>query len=372
MQQCRRGRGQPDYQVVVQVTSLTAGNEPPPCSSSRKFSRVSAAETHGRPSAHLNSPTMGRRSPLLPLLLLLLFSFLTSSVGGAKKSGFRICAFNVQKFDTVKSSNYRLMHTLLRIVSRCDITLLQDVVDPHGKAIKKLVDSLNRETDRYHYKSLSSKSLGNSPSNMQQYVFIYRAETVNVTGQHQYQKENSFVREPFVVAFQSDRTAIKKFILVPLHTEPSQAAEEIDRLYDVFEEVSNKWNNTNVMFLGDFHASCAYVTRASKKEIRLFSNSKFSTLIGDKVDTTVSDDTHCAYDRIIVHGPALLKTITPFSATVFNYRKEFKLSKRSALELSDHLPVEVRLKSSAPLLQATPLLILLSVSAIVQSFLSAL
>ena len=93
---------------------------------------------------------------------------------------------------------------------------------------------------------------------------------MNVTGQHQYQKENSFVREPFVVAFQSDRTgqwtqniqllthlvhpvgslcsfspaAIKKFILVPLHTEPSQAAEEIDRLYDVFEEVSNKWNNT--------------------------------------------------------------------------------------------------------------------------------
>ena len=28
--------------------------------------------------------------------------------------------------------------------------------------------------NRYHYKSLSSKSLGNSPSNMQQYVFIYR------------------------------------------------------------------------------------------------------------------------------------------------------------------------------------------------------
>ena len=53
------------------------------------------------------------------------------------------------------------------------------------------------------------------------------------------------------------------------------------------------------MFLGDFHASCAYVTRASKKEIRLFSNSKFSTLIGDKVDTTVSDDTHCAYDRCV-------------------------------------------------------------------------
>ena len=37
----------------------------------------------------------------------------------------------------------------------------------------------------------------------------------------------------------------------------------------------------------------------------------------------------CVCGRIIVHGAALLKTITPFSATVFNYRKEFKLSKRS-------------------------------------------
>lgn len=42
------------------------------------------------------------------------------------------------------------------------------------------------------------------------------------------------------------------------------------------------------------------------------------------------------------------------------------------LELSDHLPVEVKLKSSAHLLQATPLLILISVSVIVCSFLSAL
>ncbi|XP_073326021.1 deoxyribonuclease-1-like isoform X2 [Pagrus major] len=311
---------------------------------------------------------MGWRSPLLPLLLLF-FSFITLSMGGAKESGLRICAFNVQKFDKVKSSNYRLMHTLLRIVSRCDIALLQEVMDP--KAIDALVKSLNRYNG-YHYKSLSSKSLGNSPSNMQQYVFIYRVETVNVTGQHQYQKKQSFVREPFVVAFQSNRTAINKFILVPLHTEPSQAIQEIDRLYDVCEEVSKKWNNKNVMLLGDFHAGCAYVTRASKKKIRLFSSSKFSSLIGDKVDTTVSDETHCAYDRIIVHGEPLLKAIAPFSANVFNYHKEFKLSRSLALQLSDHLPVEVTLKGSALLLQATPLLILLSVSAVVQSFLSAL
>ncbi|XP_070824905.1 deoxyribonuclease-1-like 1 isoform X2 [Chaetodon trifascialis] len=311
------------------------------------------------------------RLPLLLLLLLLLLSFLALLVGGATDSGFRICAYNVQKFNAEKASNRRLMHTLTRIVSRCDISLLQEVMDPDGKTIKALVASLNRY-DEYSYQSVSSKSLGNSPSDMQQYVFIYRTDMVEVIGQHQYQKKQSFVREPFAVQFQSKKTAVKSFILVPLHTDPSQAVQEINRLYDVFEEVSKKWNNMNVMFLGDFHAGCAYLTRADKKDIRLFTNPNFSWLIGDKVDTTASDATNCPYDRIVVHGTAFLKGISPFSARVFNVAKEFKLPTSKVLELSNHLPVEVKLKSSAPLLLATPLLILLGVSVIVQSFLSAL
>lgn len=37
--------------------------------------------------------------------------------------------------------------------------------------------------------------------------------------------------------------ATKDFVLVPLHTVPGKAVQEIDRLYDVFQEVSKKWNN---------------------------------------------------------------------------------------------------------------------------------
>lgn len=133
------------------------------------------------------------------------------------------------------------------------------------------------------------------------------------------------------------------------------------------------------MFLGDFSAGCAYLTRADKKKIRLFTSSKFHWLIGDKVDTTVTDETSCAYDRfvcgsltkegktkikcsereqiewreadngvdqreslnvifqcilfgtlcarIVVHGKSFLKAIIPFSAKVFNVGKEFKITK---------------------------------------------
>ncbi|XP_034089919.1 deoxyribonuclease-1-like 2 isoform X4 [Gymnodraco acuticeps] len=301
----------------------------------------------------------------LPLLLLLLSLLVDGD------SGFRICAYNVDNFNLAKASQRSVLHTLTRVVARCDICLLQGVKDPDGKAIQKLLISVNRY-ENHKYKEVSSKSHGNSPADMQQYVFIYRSGMVNVTGKHQYEKKNAFVRAPYAVQFQSDKTAIKKFVLVPLHTDPSKAVQEIDRLYDVFEEVRKKWNNTNVMFLGNFHASCAYMTRTNKKDIRLFTRAGFSWLIRDKVDTTVGEHTNCAYDRIVVYGKPFLKGITPFSAIVFNYVKEFKLSKTRALDVSDHLPVEVRLKSSASLLQAIPLLILISVSAIVQYCLSAL
>ncbi|KAM7410744.1 hypothetical protein PAMA_020943 [Pampus argenteus] len=301
----------------------------------------------------------------------LLFFFFIILVEAMMASGFKICAYNVQKFNSKKVANYRVIHTVTRIVARCDICLLQGVIDPDSSAIKTLLSSLNRY-DGYNYQAVSSKSLGNSVTNMQQYVFIYRTETVNVTDQYQYQNKAFFVREPFVVKFHSGKTAIKDFILVPLHSEPSRAAQEIDRLYDVFEEVIKKWNNMNVMFLGDFHAGCAYVTRNTKKNIRLFTNSKFTWLIRDTLDTTIPEETNCAYDRIVVHGKSFLKAIWPFSAKVFNFARAFKLSRTKVLEVSDHLPVEVRLKSSSLLLQATPLLSLLSISAIMQSFLSAL
>ncbi|XP_022622549.1 deoxyribonuclease gamma-like isoform X1 [Seriola dumerili] len=305
------------------------------------------------------------RSSGLPVLLLLLLTL------SATVSGFRICSYNVQKFNLQKASNYRVMHTLTRVIAGCDICLLQNVIDSEGEVIRSLLSSLNRETDRYDdnylYKSVSSKGLGKSADDMQQYVFLYRTQTVNVVAEYQYKSKQSFLRAPFIVQFQGKRTAIKKFILVPLHTDPTHAIQEIDQLYDVFKEVSKKWNNTNVMFLGDFHAACAYVTRANRKNIRLFTNTSFSWLIKDKVDTTVSDDTNCAYDRIVVYGEPFLKAISPSSAKVYNIAKEFKLTRSKVLEVSDHFPVEVKLKSSALLLQATPLLILL-----VQSFLSAL
>lgn len=288
-----------------------------------------------------------RPSVVVPSLLLMAALLLSGM------NCLRICSYNIPKFDSVKSSNQRVMHTLTRVCARCDISLLLDVQDP--AAVKTLLKALNRYSKKFSYKSVSSNALGRDPKNMQYYTFIYRPGVVNLTAQFQYQSA-AFVRPPFAVRFHSKKTFIPEFILVPLHSEYTKAVQEIDKLYDVFVEVVHKWNNSNVMLLGDFHAGCAYMTRADKKKIRLFSNTSFSWLISDKTDTTVTDQTQCPYDRMVVYGKQFLKQIKPFSAKVYNPVQSLKIRSSQLVDVSDHFPIEVELKSSVTsLLHASPL-----------------
>ncbi|KAJ8016549.1 hypothetical protein DPEC_G00008400 [Dallia pectoralis] len=280
---------------------------------------------------------------LCPLL------FLLFCISGAC-SAFKICAFHVKNLDIDKSANYAVMHTLTRVVSRCDICLLQDVKDKRGKITSALVGRLNRYRssydDSYYYKSVASGLLGSTPNDTEQYVYFYRNETVQLIDQYQYaDKKNDFERDPFVVRFQAKDTVVEDFALIPLHTEAIEATNEIDKLYDVFQEVKLKWKTTQVMFLGTLNAACGHMTRKDKANIRLFSIPGFYWLIGDKVDTTVAANSNCAYDRIVIHGQSFLKAIVPYSAGVFNIAKEYKLSVRKALDVSDHFPVEVELKT---------------------------
>ncbi|KAG7280835.1 hypothetical protein CRUP_010817, partial [Coryphaenoides rupestris] len=210
---------------------------------------------------------------------------------------------------------------------------------------------------------IASENLGSNPNNMQQFVFIYRNATTSVAGHYQY-KSKSFTRAPFAVQFKNSQTRVGKFVLVAVHTDSSKAVKEMDHLYDVYQDISTKWNTETLMFLGNFNAGCGHMTRRTKKDIRLFTKTGFYWLIGDHVDTTTTDDTECAYDRIVVRGKSFLKQIEPYTAKVYNFHKQLHIPMQEAMELSENYPIEVSLKSSTDLTQATPLLILLSLSAI--------
>lgn len=191
---------------------------------------------------------------------------------------------------------------------------------------------------------MTSEPLGRD-NYKEMYLFVYRTETLSVMDSYCYpDPEDVFSREPFIVKFSSPNTAVKEFVLVPLHSAPHNAVAEIDALYDVYLHVIDKWGTDNILFLGDFNADCNYVKQHDWANIRLRTSEIFKWLIPDSADTTVGNS-DCAYDRIVVCGSRLRKCIVPNSATVNNFQKSFGLDQTAALAISDHFPVEVTLKT---------------------------
>ncbi|XP_077368066.1 deoxyribonuclease-1-like 1 isoform X2 [Festucalex cinctus] len=295
-------------------------------------------------------------------LFLLLPCLDVCGVQGA--SDFRICAFNLQHFGESKAKKQDVMQMYVKIISRCDVILLQEVRDNREKALPQLLERLNRY-DLYHdYKAVASERLGRSETYQEQYVFVYRTDTVTVTGQYQYRDNrpghvDAFSREPFVVRFKAPKTAIKEFVLIPQHTSPANVSKELDALYFVLQHVRKMWKTENVMLLGDFNADCNYLSKRSRTKLPLFTDKSLFWLMPEKTDTTVRETTSCAYDRIVVHGDTFAKAVVPFSAKPFNFQMEYRLSEEEALKVSDHYPVEVLLKNNASQVCFSLLLVLL-------------
>ncbi|KAK7135810.1 hypothetical protein R3I94_014475 [Phoxinus phoxinus] len=242
------------------------------------------------------------------------------------------------------------MEILIKIISRCDLSLIQEVRDSRGKAVSALLMNLNRFDTSHIYTHLESKRMGKK-TYKEQYVYIYRKDMLQVQKQYQHPEFNEtaeevFSREPFIISIRSPTTLVKNFVLIGQHTCPKNAMKEMEGLYEVFQTVRKKWKTENVMFLGDLNAACSYVTNKGLKNVRLKSDPKFHWLIRDEQDTTVREKTRCAYDRIIIHGKELISGIVPESAQPFNFKQKFNLSEEEALKVSDHYPVEVDLKAN--------------------------
>ncbi|CAG02070.1 unnamed protein product [Tetraodon nigroviridis] len=199
-------------------------------------------------------------------------------------------AFNIKSFGDKKASNETLMDIISQIVHRYDIILIQEVRDSDLSATKKLMERVNRGSPLYSH--IVSEPLGRS-TYKERYLFLYREASVSVAKNYTYDDgcepcgTDTFSREPFVVMFSSKQAAVGNFVLIPQHTSPSSAVEEIDALYDVVADVGRRWNTKDILLLGDFNAGCNYVTGSDWQKIRLFTDKSFHWLITDDVDTMV-------------------------------------------------------------------------------------
>ncbi|XP_056307076.1 deoxyribonuclease-1 [Danio aesculapii] len=260
-------------------------------------------------------------------------------------SSFLIGAFNIKSFGNSKVSNATLLDIITKVMHRYDIILIQEVRDSDLSATSKLMDSVNQGSSPYQYDYIVSEPLGRN-TYKERYLFVYRSESVSVINSFHYDDgcepcgTDTFNREPFVVMF-SSKTAVRDFALIPQHTSPEVAVQEIDALHDVVLDTRQRLNTNNIMLLGDFNAGCRYVSNSALSNIRLRTDQSYTWLIPDSADTTITH-TNCPYDRIVA-TPDIMKGVSPGSAQVFDFMEAHGLSQDWALAVSDHFPVEVKL-----------------------------
>ncbi|XP_042604933.1 deoxyribonuclease gamma-like isoform X1 [Cyprinus carpio] len=264
-----------------------------------------------------------------------------------QKCIMKVASFNVQRFGNAKLSEMFVQETLFKIVSRYDIILILEVVDSSGIAVERFLKALNEFYSTINYKMVISTRLGRGKYK-EQYMFLYRDKVVDVVDSYQYKDnqpgdEDAFSTEPYAVRFRCRNTVLEDLVLIPVHIKPEDAEKELDELYDVFRSVREKWKTENIMILGEFNADGRYLSEAAKKRTRFWGNN-FHWLIEDGVDTTASNYNEYTYDQIVVYGDVMLNAVVPNSAKSFNFQKEYELTDEEARRVSDHYPVQVKLK----------------------------
>ncbi|XP_066526640.1 deoxyribonuclease gamma-like isoform X3 [Hoplias malabaricus] len=269
--------------------------------------------------------------------------FLLLNLGGV--FSLKICSFNIQSFGETKLQKPAVLSVIVECLARCDLTLVMEIKDTKGEAFPQLMTRLNRYRGRrLEYGYVISERLGRK-SYKEQYAFIYRQRSVSVKSVYQYPDAqtddvDAFAREPFIVWFSSPTTEIKEFVIIPIHTTPEAAVKEIDELYDVYQNVSQRWpSQQNFILMGDFNAACGYVPKKEWPNIRLRSDTEFLWLTNDKLDTSVKQSTSCAYDRVVLRGEKMIQAVPADSVEVFDFKQVFGLTEQEALAVSDHFPL---------------------------------
>ncbi|XP_033982003.1 deoxyribonuclease-1-like isoform X1 [Trematomus bernacchii] len=262
---------------------------------------------------------------------------------------FNIQNFGPEKFEKVVNTTkgiIKAIDIITEIVQRYDIILIQEVRCNNDLSVpNRLLALVNQGSPQFSYIVSDPLPLDTSIRHRERYLFLYRDQTVTATGSFQYDGKG-FMRPPSVVKFSSTQTDVKEFVLIPIHTKPDKAVQELNALVDVVEEAKQELKNNNIMVLGDFNADGTYVTAEDWKKIPLFTDKGFHWLING-VATTMAEKTIQTHDRIVVSDD-MNNGVMKGSAKVFDFKDYYGLTQAQAEDVSDHFPVEVELKVDPP------------------------
>ncbi|KAI4800219.1 hypothetical protein KUCAC02_013400 [Chaenocephalus aceratus] len=179
----------------------------------------------------------------------------------------KIAAFNVKRLGWIKVNNEVVREIIIKIVSQYSVVLLVEVTDKTGGDVMGLLlQHLNEYGDnkRNPYGMLCSEPLG-PKGHQEKFVYFYRSGTQKErSGEircYQYVGNTVITRKPFIV-----RSHVKKqdLVLISVHNQTKEAEAELNALHDVVEDVRERWQNDNIMILGDFN--CRWTVSLQEEE----------------------------------------------------------------------------------------------------------
>lgn len=274
--------------------------------------------------------------------------------------GLLIGAFDINFFGPKKTNNKEVMGSIVNIIKRYDVILIQEVLDrtEDSRNIMKALTTNGLTGFRHE----SSVKLG-TPSYKEHYLFLIRENAgLSVDDRFQFNCSNvTFQRPPFSIKIQSKITDIKElqeFVLSAIHVKPrkGETEKEIGQLEEVHRTLKAKWKTDNIIIMGNMNAGVRFISKESLSNLTI-TKVPFLWLPKD-TDTVIKSycyrkagktkQARCPYDRFIITGADLKKYLDPNKTGIFEFDKEYKLTPQQTKAVSTHYPIELKLRAVNP------------------------
>ncbi|GMO38984.1 MAG: hypothetical protein Ta2B_18510 [Termitinemataceae bacterium] len=270
------------------------------------------------------------------IAIIVCFVFLLSSCNKQKNPKekpipefINISSFNIQIFGVSKMSKPEVVTILTDIVSKSDLTAVQEVRSASIDPVENFMSLLPA-----NYAYVIGSREGRS-SSKEQYWVIYDTDKLTVIGSATWpDTDDIYERNPFGVYFKTPGKF--DFVLIDNHISPSDAENEISALPEVINYYKNLWNEADVLIVGDFNADGKYYDESFLTSI--FKDSEYKIIIDNENDTTVAESSN-TYDRFIITSSAIEDYNNSYGIIRFDEIYDFSKLTIEPKHVSDHYPI---------------------------------
>jgi endonuclease/exonuclease/phosphatase family metal-dependent hydrolase len=243
----------------------------------------------------------------------------------------RIASYNIQVFGEAKLADAKTTAILAQIIRQFDVVAVQEIRAKDANFVNRFLQQVNAAGVPYDV--VIGPRLGRTDSK-EQYAFFYdttRVELDRVSVYTVKDPDDLLHREPLVAGFRARGVPPNEaftFTLVDIHTDPDEAARELNALDDVYRAVRDDGRGEDdVILLGDLNADESHLGQLGTVPYIAYVISGIPTMThGTKTNDNI------LFDR---------RATTEFlgSGGVVDVMRQFNLLLDDALKVSDHLPI---------------------------------